>query len=114
MKRTLGLLLVVALLVGLLSGCGGSSGKRSEITLNPADYETDEKMILVADMPPSPFDEDAVKLYKDLGFTHWLLTEDHTPMVHNGTLHNDYKSAIEYLSQQGFEVWIRNMQNDPE
>lgn len=114
MKRILSLLMAAVLLVGLLSGCGGSSGKQSEKTLNPADYETAERMILVADMPPSPFDEDAVNLYKDLGFTHWLLTEDHTPMVSNGTLHDDYKRAIELLSQQGFEVWIRNMQNDPE
>jgi len=114
MKRMVSLLLTAVLLVGLLSGCGGSSGKQPEVALNPADYETDEKMILVADMPPSPFDEAAVKLYKDMGFTHWLLTEDHTPMVSDGTLHDDYKKAIELLSQQGFEVWIRNMQNDPE
>ena len=114
MKRTLSLLLAAVLLVGLLAGCDGSSGEKPVITLDPADYETDEKMILVADMPPSPFDEEAVKLYKDMGFTHWLLTEDHTPMVHSGTLHDDYKRAIELLTEQGFEVWIRNMQNDPE
>lgn len=114
MKRMLSLLLAAVLLVGLLSGCGGSSGEQAAVTLDPADFETDEKMILVADMPPSPFDADAVKLYKDLGFTHWLLTEDHTPMVSEGTLHADYKKAIELLQNEGFEVWIRNMQNDPE
>lgn len=113
MKRMVSLLLAAVLLVGLLSGCGDASAEQPGITLNPADYETDAKMILVADMPPSPFDEAAVKLYKDMGFTHWLLTEDHTPMVFDGTLHEDYKNAIELLSQQGFEVWIRNMQNDP-
>lgn len=114
MKRKLSLLLMAALLVGVLSGCRVSSVKQPEVTLNPVDYETDEKMILVADMPPSPFDEAAVKLYKDLGFTHWILTEDHTPMVYNGALHEEYKRAIELLTQQGFEVWIRNMHNDPE
>lgn len=114
MKRMLSLLLAAVLLVGLLSGCGGSSGEQPTVKLDPADFETDEKMILVADMPPSPFDADAVKLYKDLGFTHWLLTEDHTPMVSEGTLHADYKKAIELLQNEGFEVWIRNMQNDPE
>lgn len=114
MKRKFSLLLALVLLVGLVSGCNFPSTERPEITLNPEDYETDEKMILIADMPPSPFVAEAVELYKDLGFTHWILTEDHTPMVHNGTLHDNYKRAIELLTEQGFEVWIRNMQNDPD
>jgi hypothetical protein len=112
MKKTVSLVLVMLILVGMLAGCKDSSEKTQ--TLNPSDYETDEKMILIADMPPSPFIAEAVKLYKDLGFTHWILTEDHTPMVHDGTLHDGYKEAIEILAEEGFEVWIRNMQNDPE
>ena len=112
MKKTVSLALVVLILVGMLAGCDDSPEKSQ--TLNPADYETDEKMILVADMPPSPFVAEDVQLYKDMGFTHWILTEDHTPMVYEGTLHDSYKEAIEILTEEGFEVWIRNMQNDPD
>ena len=110
MKKCLCLLLAVVMLAGLLTACGGSTGK----TLNPADYETDMQIITVADMPPSPFIAEDVKLYKDLGFTHWILTEDHVPMVDDGTLHDSYKEAIEILTEEGFEIWIRNMQNDPD
>ena len=112
MKRSICLLLVTVMLAGLLAACNGDAGKKTA-ELNPADYETDEQMILIADMPPSPFIAEDVQLYKDLGFTHWILTEDHTPMVSDGTLHDNYKEAIEILSDEGFEVWIRNMQNDP-
>lgn len=112
MKKTGSLLLLMLILISMLAGCKDSSGKAQ--TLNPSDYETDEKMILVADMPPSPFIADEVKLYKDLGFTHWILTEDHTPMVYEGALHDSYKEAIEILTEEGFEIWIRNMQNDPD
>lgn len=111
MKKTVSLALVILILFGMLAGCDNSSEKPQ--TLNPADYETDEKMILVADMPPSPFVAEDVQLYKDMGFTHWILTEDHTPMVYEGTLHDSYKEAIEILTEEGFEIWIRNMQNDP-
>lgn len=110
MKKTVSLILIAVLVIGILSAC---ESKRVEKVLNPEDYETDEKMILIADMPPSPFIAEDVKLYKDLGFTHWILTEDHTPMVYDGGLHDGYKEAIEILSEEGFEVWIRNMQNDP-
>ncbi len=112
MKRMISGILTFVTVLGLLTGCKGSD-QRSAVTLNPADYETDKKIITIADMPPDPFSPEAVQLYKDLGFTHWVLTEDHVPMVANGTLNDDYKKAIELLSQQGFEVWIRNMQNDP-
>lgn len=112
MKKAVNLMLAMLILFGMLAGCTDSSQKTQ--TLNPADYETDEKMILVADMPPSPFIAEDVQLYKDLGFTHWILTEDHTPMVYDGTLHDSYKEAIEILTEEGFEIWIRNMQNDPE
>ena len=112
MKKTVSLVLVMLILVGMLAGCKDSSEKTQ--TLNPSDYETDEKMITIADMPPNPFDPEAVQLYKDMGFTHWILTEDHVAMVENGSLSDGYKEAIEILTEQGFEIWIRNMQNDPE
>ena len=111
MKKTVSLILMAALMIGMLSAC---KSEPAEKVLNPGDYETDERMLLIADMPPSPFISEDVQLYKDLGFTHWVLTEDHTPMVFDGTLHENYKKAIESLTEEGFEVWIRNMQNDPE
>lgn len=110
MKKTVSILLIAVLVMGLFAACETEPAKK---TLNPEDYETDQKLITIADMPPSPFIAEDVQLYKDLGFTHWILTEDHTPMVYEGTLHSDYKKAIEILTQEGFEVWIRNMQNDP-
>ena len=86
MKKILCLLLVTVMMVGLLAACDSSPAKK---VLNPGDYETDQGMILIADMPPSPFIAEDVQLYKDLGFTHWVLTEDHTPMVYDGTLHDN-------------------------
>ncbi len=110
--KTIYRIIALGLVACMLTACTGTPAKQQ--TLNPADYETDARFITVADMPPSPFVPEAVQLYKDLGFTHWILTEDHVPMVENGTLSAGYKSAIESLSEQGFEIWIRNMQNDPE
>ena len=113
MKKIISCLLAVIMLIGMLTACSPETQK-SQVKLNPADFETDQKIITIADMPPDPFSEEAVKLYKDLGFTHWILTEDHVPLVENGTLSEGYKEAIEILTEQGFEIWIRNMQNDPE
>ena len=106
---------IIALLLAvlLLTACGGE-GASGGVKLDPEAYVTDEKIITVADMPPDPFNPEAVQLYKDMGFTHWILTEDHVPMVENGTLSEGYKEAIDILTEQGFEIWIRNMQNDPE
>lgn len=113
MKKAICCLLIVVMLMSLLTACNPKT-QESQVKLNPADFETDKKLITIADMPPDPFNPEAVKLYKDLGFTHWVLTEDHVPLVENGTLSEGYKEAIEILTEQGFEIWIRNMQNDPE
>lgn len=106
---------IIALLLAVLTltACGGE-GASDSVKLDPEAYVTDEKMITIADMPPNPFDPEAVQLYKDMGFTHWILTEDHVAMVENGTLSDGYKQAIDILTEQGFEIWIRNMQNDPQ
>lgn len=111
MKKTVSLILVGVLMMGVLSACQPAPTQK---VLNPSDYETDEQMLLIADVPPTPFIAEDLQLYKDLGFTHYVLTEDFTPMVENGTLAESYKQAIEILSEAGFEVWIRNQQNDPE
>lgn len=112
MKRILCFLLTLLMLLSILTAC--KKENTSTVTLDPKTFETDQKMITIADMPPDPFSPDAVKLYKDLGFTHWILTEDHVSLVENGGLSERYQEAIETLSEQGFEIWIRNMQNDPE
>lgn len=106
---------IIALLLAVLTltACGGE-GASDSVKLDPEAYVTDEKMITIADMPPNPFDPEAVQLYKDMGFTHWILTEDHVAMVEDGTLSDGYKQAIDILTEQGFEIWIRNMQNDPQ
>lgn len=113
MKKIICSILALLMVMSLLSACNPAT-TGSMVKLDPAKYETDARIITIADMPPDPFSPDAVKLYKDLGFTHWILTEDHVAMVENGTLSESYKEAIQILSEQGFEIWIRNMQNDPE
>lgn len=113
MKKIICSILALLMVMSLLSACNPET-TGSTVKLDPAKYETDERIITIADMPPDPFQPEAVQLYKDLGFTHWILTEDHTPLVENGTLSDGYKEAIELLTEQGFEIWIRNMQNDPE
>lgn len=110
MKKTISLILVIVLTMGLFAACENTSGKK---VLNPADYETDMRIITIADVPPTPFIAEDLQLYKELGFTHYVLTEDFTPMVENGTLAEGYKEAIRTLTEAGFQVWIRNHQNDP-
>ena len=112
MKKIICCIVALMMVMSMLAACSETAG--NSVKLDPADYETDEKLITIADMPPNPFDAEAVQLYKDMGFTHWILTEDHVPLVENGTLSEGYKEAIGILSEQGFEIWIRNMQNDPE
>lgn len=111
MKKTVSLILIAVLVMGILPACQSAPAQK---VLNPADFETDQRIITIADVPPTPFIAEDLQLYKELGFTHYVLTEDFIPMVENGTLSAGYKEAIEILSEAGFEVWIRNMQNDPE
>lgn len=113
MKKSICVLLVTVMLAGLLTACDTDPAGKETVVLNPADYETDERIMTIADVPPNPFYGDDLQLYKDLGFTHYILTEDFVPMVENGTLSKDYQEAIEILTEAGFEVWIRNHQNDP-
>lgn len=70
------------------------------------------KFIKLADLPPNPFDDTALEHYKNMGMNVCLLTEDDVKLVENGTLSQDYKKAIQNISDQGMEVWIRNMFND--
>ena len=74
----------------------------------------ENKFIRIADLPPDPTDLQALAHYKDMGFRVCLLTEDNVKMVENGTVSQDYQKAIQNISDQGMEVWIRNMFNDPD
>lgn len=114
MKKIISLILTFVMLTSILTACDPGSAGKTGVKLDPAKYETDERIITIADVPPTPFIAEDLQLYKDLGFTHYILTEDFVPMVENGTLSDSYKQAIQILSDAGFEVWIRNMQNDPE
>ena len=114
MKRIVALSLMLVMLLGMLAACDSAPDANDGKKLDPAQYETDAKIITIAAVPPTPFIAEDLQLYKDLGFTHYVLTEDFTPMVENGTLAENYKKAIEILSEAGFEVWIRNQQNDPQ
>ncbi len=113
MKKLLCGVLALIMLMSLLTACAGD-GTSTLQTLDPTQYECDGKIITIADMPPDPFNDEALQLYKQLGLSHWILTEDHVTMVDNGTLSDTYKQAIDILTAEGFEVWIRNMQNDPD
>lgn len=112
-KRTVKRLCVIlslAMSVSLFAGC--ANNVQESVTLNQADYETDEEFITFADGTPNPLDSDAVKMYAELGMNKFLLTEDYVQMVENGTLSDTYKKVISSLEEQGIEVWIRNMYND--
>lgn len=100
----------LTLVAGLFTGC--TSGNAQNVTLNPADYETDEVFITFADGTPNALDLDAIAMYRDLGMNKFLLTEDYIPMVEDGGLSSEYGKVIENIESQGLEVWIRNMYND--
>ena len=70
--------------------------------------------IIFADLPPSPFDDELIKDYLELGFNVILLTEDNVDMVEDGRLSSEYKKAINNLSKHDIDIWIRNMYNDPD
>ena len=100
----------LTLVTGLFTGCTG--GDVQNVTLNPADFETDEVFITFADGTPNALDLDAIAMYRDLGMNKFLLTEDYIPMVEDGELSSEYGKLIENIESQGLEVWIRNMYND--
>lgn len=74
----------------------------------------ENKFIRIADLPPDPTDIEALKHYRDMGFSICLLTEDNVKLVEKGTVSQAYKTAIQNISDCGMQVWIRNMFNDPD
>lgn len=74
----------------------------------------ENKFIRIADLPPDPTDLQALKHYRDMGMNVCLLTEDDVHLVRDGKLNPDYLQAMDNITAQGMEVWIRNMFNDPD
>lgn len=72
----------------------------------------ENKFLRLADMPPNPMDEKALRHYREMGMNVCLLTEDDVKLVENGTVSRDYEKAIQNISHCGMQVWIRNMFND--
>ena len=114
-KKILGALMACSMLFA--AGCGGGSGSGGNSggqgkTLNPEDYVSTEKFITIADVPPHPVNE--LEDYVNLGFSGYILTEDHVKFTENGKITNGYKAALESLKTKGLDVYIRNQYNDPD
>ena len=93
-------------------GNAGSSAGGQSKTLNPEDFVSTEKFITIADVPPHPVNE--LDDYVNLGFSGYILTEDHVKFTENGQLTSGYKAALESLKNHGLDVYIRNQYNDPD
>lgn len=76
------------------------------------DLFMENKFIRLADLPPDPTNIKALEHYRQLGMNVCLLTEDQVKLVDGGTVSQDYKNAIQNISDCGMQVWIRNMFND--
>lgn len=74
----------------------------------------ENKFIRLADLPPDPLNDKALQHYKEMGFNVCLITEDDVKLVSDGTVSEEYKKAIQNISDHGMQVWIRNMFNDPD
>lgn len=111
-KKIISMLMACSMLFG--AGCitdtPNSSGQGK--SLNPEDYVSTEKFITIADVPPHPVNE--LEDYVNLGFSGYILTEDHVKFTENGTITNGYKNALESLKNKGLDVYIRNQYNDPD
>ena len=113
MKRKFLSIVCGLLCFSCLASCGEKPAAK-QVSINVDDYYTDEKIIKLADLPPNPTDSDAVKLYKDMGFNTFILTEDSVKMVDGGKVSAEYLNVIKSLKDEGFNVWVRNMYNDPD
>ncbi len=100
-KKLISLILATALVV---PGCAGGGKITNVEDLDVKKYEDNKKIVMMADLPPSP-DEYNMKLYKEAGFNTYIMTEDWTP-IKNGNS-TDYFAAVEYVGSQGLDVFIR-------
>ena len=114
MKKAMTRVTILLLLAALLAGCGAQAEEKPSVSLKPEDFETDQTFWTIVDATPNPLDEEAVKLYIDVGVNTFIMTEDYVPLVEDGKLSESYKNAIRTISDKGLNVWIRNMWNDPD
>lgn len=94
------------------SGANGASDATSDVKIDLTEFESDNKFITFADLPPDAFSEKALSAYKDLGMTVCLLGEDFVSFTDKqGNITDGYKKSIENIEKSGMEVWIRNYRN---
>lgn len=84
-------------------------------------FEEDLNLRIFADVPISPTKEN-LQNYKDAGFTHYTMTEDHVSLTNadgefgtadDGVINPEYTAALDLCEELGLRVMIRNYRNDP-
>ncbi len=105
-----------------LFGCNTENKqlKAPETNTVVPEFNQDLNLMLFADRPPA-FKVEYLQDYKDAGFTHYVMTEDHAPLTNadgifgntdDGVVSDLYKSAFEVCEDLGLKTVIRNMYND--
>lgn len=118
-KKAISFVLAAALCFGI-TACKDSTGgsensdtdKTSETVLDGKEFETNERFISIADVPPVNFDK--LDDYVALGFSGYILTEDGVKLTNNGAMTEVYKNAAAAVKKAGLDVYIRNQYNDPD
>ena len=118
-KKAISFVLAAALCFGI-TACNESAGgsensdndRTSETVLDGKEFETNERFISIADVPPVNFDK--LDDYVALGFSGYILTEDGVKLTNNGAMTEAYKNAAAAVKKAGLDVYIRNQYNDPD
>lgn len=115
MKKRAKQMMALLIATGMLAGCGSHAATKT-VTMNPEDYECDETFITIVDAPPNAADDEAMKMYEELGVNTYVMTEDYKSLVGESgdELSESYKNDILSIGERGINVWIRNMWNDPD
>ena len=122
MKKRIKFIAGIVAACAVLSSCGfgadsgsndsNNSESSSEAEIDLREFESDNKFITFADLPPDALSEKALNVYKDLGMTVCLLGEDYVSFTDKqGNITDGYKKSIENIEKSGMEVWIRNYRN---
>lgn len=111
-KRLMAITLSTAIFCGI-AGCTGTTvnSGSSAPDFDNSKFETTQKFITIADLPPDP--NGSLADYKGLGFSGFILTEDFVSLTSGGKMTDGYKKAIKALNDSGLDVYIRNQYNDP-
>ncbi len=100
-------------------GCGKLEAPKTNNVI--PEYNQDLSMMIFADRPPK-FKEEYLIDYKNAGFTHYVMTEDHAPLTNadgvfgnadDDVVSDEYKSAFDVCDEVGLKTIVRNMRNDP-